>query len=144
MTNTNEMNTVATTEEKKVRRFTKKEYFGMLDKIVEMSEAPNKDELREFIAQQVKLLENKNSSEKPKNKVNEVIKQNILYVLSIAPEPMTISEMLNNDLLSTYVDEDGNTTRNSSQKLTALLKQLDTDKLIVITENKKKRYFSIA
>lgn len=136
---------VATEAVKKERKLTKKEYFHMLDVIVDQSATPNKDELKAFIAAQVKLLDNKkNTSEADKKKSAETsrLAENVLTVLASSEVPLTISEMLDSPLLATYKDGDKE-VKTSSQKLTSILTGLSNLHKVVRTMNKKKAYFSI-
>lgn len=108
---------------------TKREYFAELRTVV----ADNAD-LVAFIDHEVELLNKKNSAPKgktPKQIHNEAYKDTILANLA---SPMTISgivkEVFDNEL--------------SNQRVSALVKQLVDDGLVVRTVEKRTAYFSKA
>lgn len=114
---------------------TKREMFAELTKIVNGAEVTNKEELLNFIAHEVELLNKKNSrSGKPtKTQVeNEEIKTKIFEVLSASNKPMTVTQLLATEELSGL----------SNQKVSALLTQLRKDDKVVRTVEKKVAYYS--
>lgn len=114
---------------------TKREMFAELTKVVNGAEVTNKEELLNFIAHEVELLNKKNSrSGKPtKTQVeNEEIKTKIFEVLSTSNKPMTVTQLLATEELSGL----------SNQKVSALLTQLRKDDKIVRTVEKKVAYYS--
>jgi predicted transcriptional regulator len=121
-------NTTATTTTTK--KITKREKFEMLKAIAEVQANPV---LSEFIERELELLSKKNSAEKKptaQQAENEAIKEIILENLT---ERMTISEMLKTiPELAEY----------SNQKISALMRQLILEGLVVKTEDKRKSYFS--
>jgi predicted transcriptional regulator len=121
-------NTTATTTTAK--KITKREKFEMLKAIAEVQANPV---LSEFIERELELLSKKNSAEKKptaQQAENEAIKEIILENLT---ERMTISEML-----KTIPD----LAEYSNQKISALMRQLILEGLVVKTEDKRKSYFS--
>jgi hypothetical protein len=121
-------NTTATTTTTK--KITKREKFEMLKAIAEVQANPV---LSEFIERELELLSKKNSAEKKptaQQAENEAIKEIILENLT---ERMTISEMQKSiPDLAEY----------SNQKISALMRQLILEGLVVKTEDKHKSYFS--
>lgn len=114
---------------------TKREMFAELTKVVNGAEVTNKEELLNFIAHEVELLNKKNSrSGKPtKTQVeNEEIKTKIFEVLSASNKPMTVTQLLATEKLSGL----------SNQKVSALLTQLRKDDKVVRTVEKKVAYYS--
>lgn len=88
-----------------------------------------------FIDHELELLAKKNSSEKKPTKVQEEnvgIKQVILD--NLTEEGITISD------LQKKVPELGAL---SNQRISALMRQLKNDELVVKTEDKRKSYFSL-
>lgn len=115
---------------------TKREMFAELTKVVNSAEITNKEELLNFIAHEVELLNKKNSrSGKPtKTQVeNEEIKTKIFEVLSASNKPMTVTQLLATDKLNGL----------SNQKVSALLTQLRESGKVVRTVEKKVAYYSI-
>lgn len=118
------------------KKMTKKEMFAMVMKVVEASETANKDEMMDFLAHEIELLERKKSnSAKTKSQVdNEKIMVLILEELAKADNPMTVTELMQTESLY----------GRSNQKLSALLRILKEEGKVVKTTEKKKSYFSLA
>ena len=117
------------------KKMTKREMFAELTKVVNGTEVTNKEELLNFIAHEVELLNKKNSrSGKPtKTQVeNEEIKTKIFEVLLVSNKPMTVTQLLATEELSGL----------SNQKVSALLTQLRKDTKVVRTVEKKVAYYS--
>lgn len=96
-----------------------------------------KEEDKAFIEHELELLAKKNSGERKQTatqKVNEDIKAVIVKALSNG-EKMTIGEICKADEALTDL---------SSQKVSALVRQLVIDGTVVREEIKRKAYFSIA
>lgn len=121
-------NTTTTTATTK--KITKREKFEMLKAIAEVQANPV---LSEFIERELELLAKKNSAEKKptaQQEENEAIKEIILENLT---SRMTISEMQ-----KTIPD----LAEYSNQKISALMRQLILEGLVVKDEDKRKSYFS--
>lgn len=114
------------------KRITKKEYFAMVAGVVEKANPTNKEELLAFINHEVELLEKKSekSGQTKTQKENVGIMETISAVLADMDKPVTITEMIKDERLSTY----------SNQKISALLRQMPN--VVRITE-KKKAFFSL-
>ena len=116
------------------KKITKRDRFNQLLAIAEVKENPG---LVEFIKHELELREKKNSSDKKPTATqieNEGIKEVILDTLS-ADKGLTITEMqkANAELADL-----------SNQKISALIRQLIADKLVVKEEIKRKAYFKLA
>lgn len=112
------------------KKMTKRDYFNRI-----LSYA--KDEDKEFILHELDLLTKKNSGEKKPTatqKENENIKTIIVNVLSDGVA-RTIGEICKADEALSEL---------SSQKVSALVRQLVNDEIVVREEVKRKAYFSIA
>ena len=123
-------NTTATTTTATTKKITKREKFEMLKAIAEVQANPI---LSEFIERELELLAKKNSAEKKptaQQEENEAIKETILENLT---SRMTISEMQ-----KTIPD----LAEYSNQKISALMRQLILEGLVVKDEDKRKSYFS--
>lgn len=111
------------------KKMTKRDYFNRI-----LSYA--KDEDKEFILHELDLLTKKNSGEKKPTatqKENENIKTIIVNVLSDGVA-RTIGEICKADEALSEL---------SSQKVSALVRQLVNDEIVVREEVKRKAYFSI-
>ena len=124
--------TTNTTSTATTKKITKREKFEMLKAIAEVQANPI---LTEFIERELELLSKKNSAEKKptaQQTENEAIKEIILENLT---SRMTISEMQKSiPDLAEY----------SNQKISALVRQMIIDGLVIKTEDKRKSYFSKA
>lgn len=122
-------NTTATTATTK--KITKREKFEMLKAIAEVQANPI---LTEFIEHELELLSKKNADKKPtaQQSANEGIKEAILEGLV---EPMTITEMQKS------IPE---LAELSNQRVSALVRQMIVDGILIRTEEKRKAYFSKA
>lgn len=115
---------------------TKKEMFAKLYELIENSSVNDKVELLGFIDHEVELLEKKASakSQTKTQKENIGIKDIILDVLADNENPMSVSDMLKDERLSTY----------TNQKISALVKQLVDNGSVVRVVDKRKTYFTLA
>ena len=117
------------------KKMTKRDYFNTLLGIAEVKANP---ELVKFIDHELELLAKKNSAEKKPTAVqvaNESIKSVIVETLAENGGKMTISEM---QKASAELGE------LSNQRISALVRQLMNDEMVVRVEEKRKAYFKIA
>lgn len=117
------------------KKMTKREMFAELTKVVNGAEVTNKEELLNFIAHEVELLDKKNSrSGKPTTRQieNEKIKTSILTILECG-KPLTVSQ-----IMATLND-----SNLSNQRVSALLTQLKDVEKVIRTVEKKVAYYSI-
>jgi hypothetical protein len=126
-------------------KVTKKDYFNMVAKIVEASDTANKADILAFINHELELLQKKsNKSGNTKTQVaNEKIYVTIKEVLADLNKAVTISELMVDTRLQTYVEGDETKTM-TNQKLSALVAKLVKTGEVVRTEDKKKAFFSLA
>lgn len=117
-------------------RKTKKEFFNELYSFVENSNIVDKVEMLGFIDHEIELLEKKSSSKAmtKTQKENIGIKDLIVDVLTDNGEAISISDMLKDERLKGY----------TNQKISALIKQLANDGVVVRVEDKKKALFKLA
>ena len=124
------MNATKTTEKK----ITKREKFEML---LALSEVQTNPILTEFIERELELLAKKNSAEKKptaQQTENAGIKEVIIEALTDEENGLTISAMQKkNAELGEY----------SNQKISALVRQMILDGIVVKTEEKGKAYFRL-
>jgi hypothetical protein len=115
----------------KEKKMTKREMFEQIKAVAGLT-----DEMKAFIDRELELLAKKNSAEKKPTKVqeeNKGIKEIILD--NLTEEGITITD------LQKKVPELGEL---SNQKISALMRQLVNDLVVVKTEDKRKSYFSLA
>jgi hypothetical protein len=117
-----------------MKKITKRERFESLLNMAEVQADPG---MVEFINHELELLAKKNSSEKKptaQQVANEAIKQAIV-------------DGMERDHLYTITDIQKNVpecAELSNQKVSALVRQLKDDNVVVKTEDKRKSYFSLA
>ena len=117
-----------------MKKITKRERFESLLNMAEVQADPG---MVEFINHELELLARKNSSEKKptaQQVANEAIKQAIV-------------DGMERDHLYTITDIQKNVPACadlSNQKISALVRQLKDDGVVVKTEDKRKSYFSLA
>ena len=115
-------------------KMTKRDYFNSL---LSLSEVQADETLVSFINHELELLSKKNSSEKKptaQQVANEAIKQAIV-------------DGMERDHFYTITDIQKNVpecAELSNQKISALVRQLKDDGVVVKTEDKRKSYFSLA
>lgn len=115
-----------------IKKLTKKEKYGMVLEYI----PEDKEFLKEFIVNEIALLEKKaNSSSKTKVQVeNEVIKEKIVAYLTETKKRYTITEFQTEfEDMATY----------SNQKLSALFTQLKKENKVSHIQDKKKSYFFV-
>ena len=117
------------------KKITKKELFGMLLAIEEVSQSQI---LVDFINHELELLQKKSekSSTSKQKKENEIIQNQLLADLALLSEPVTVDEFRKE---SAYVIENGF----SNQKVSAMFSALIKKGLIEKTVVKGKSYFSV-
>lgn len=117
------------------KKMTKKDYFAIL-RASYPATAENYDEVIAFIDHEIELLNRKNSSEKKptaQQTQNEVIKTAIA-------EGMTANRLYTVTEIQKEIAE---CAELSNQRVSALLRQMKDDGIVVRTEDKRKAYFSI-
>lgn len=119
------------------KKMTKAVAWGIVKGIVETSGHPQAEELVAKIDNELALLAKKNSAEKKPTAVqvaNEGIKQSIVDGMEVGKK-YTITDIMKS------IDE---CAELSNQRVSALVRQLVTDGVVVRTEEKRKAYFSLA
>ena len=115
------------------KKMTQKEFFNECVKIFK----EDRPDLAEFAKGRIEALDKKSENKKPtKTQVeNEGLKEVITTVLSESENPMTVTEMLATKRFA---------ENTSNQKLSALLRQMVDDKVVVKTIEKKVSRFALA
>lgn len=116
------------------KKLTKRDHYNALLALEEVKANPK---LVEFIEHELELLDRKNSAEKKptaQQTANEAIKVAILDNMAEGAK-YTITDLIKS------VPECADLT---NQRVSALVRQLVDDKVVVRTEDKRKAYFSLA
>lgn len=118
-------------------KITKRESFKM---IIEVLENNDRADLVEVMNHEIELLDKKKASGKmTKTQTENVgIKELILQALDTIGEPVTITDLLKNNV-ALY-----DAVAGSNQKVSALMTQLKKENKVIRTTNGKKALFSIA
>lgn len=123
-------------------KMTKRDWFQAIAAMVEVSNSPQKKDALAFITHEVEMLDRKSAKTTltKTQKENIEIKAMLKDLLFEVAEPMTISQIMEREEVKNYPSE----TKLSSQKVSALIKQMKDAGEVVRTEDKKKAYFSLA
>ncbi len=133
------------------RASTKREKFETLLTIISTADFTSKidkQELIDFLNSEIVLLDEKKtiSNFSTKKVENQVLKETIFEVLEEIGKPVTISELMENEMLKEYaeISNKGPIIKEmTNQKLSALVSQLKKEGKVIRTEIGKKAYFEI-
>ena len=123
------------------KKMTQKEYFANIIKLLNGEDAEiSADEAIEFVEGRIDVLSRKSGSRKPTKvqQENGTAKEKIAEALTEAGKPVTVTELIG------LVDFSELPFDPTSQKLSALLKQMVEAGTVVKTTDKKKSLFAIA
>lgn len=114
------------------KKMTKKEMFGLLLELLETAEVAERDELKNFVAHEIEMIENKAEKAKTykRKKTADVLKEQIYTKLDVL-EFRTI-----HDIVSDFNDADI-TAAKVSARLTSLVKEGVAIKEEIKIENRK-------
>ena len=121
------------------KKMTKKEMFGLLLGLLETAEVAERDELKNFVAHEIEMIENKAEKAKTykRKKTADVLKEQIYTKLDIL-EFRTI-----HDIVSDFNDADI-TAAKVSARLTSLVKEGVAIKEEIKIENRKLMGYKLA
>lgn len=121
------------------KKMTKKEMFGLLLGLLETAEVAERDELKNFVAHEIEMIENKAEKAKTykRKKVADVLKEQIYTKLDVL-EFRTI-----HDIVSDFNDADI-TAAKVSARLTSLVKEGLAIKEEIKIENRKLMGYKLA
>ena len=119
-----------------IKKMTKKDYFAIL-RASYPATAENYDEVIAFIDHELELLAKKNSADK-KPTAQQVANDGIKTAIA---EGMTPNRLYTVTEIQKEVAE---CAELSNQRVSALLRQMVTDGVVIRTEDKRKAYFSLA
>lgn len=114
------------------KKMTKRDYFNAI-----LSKYPLTDAEKAFVEHELELLEKKNSSEK-KPTAQQTANENIKSAIA---EGMTSNRLYTVTEIQKEIPACADL---SNQRVSALLRQMKDDGIIVRTEDKRKAYFSLA
>lgn len=121
------------------KKMTKKEMFGLLLELLETAEVAERDELKNFVAHEIEMIENKAEKAKTykRKKTADVLKEQIYTKLDVL-EFRTI-----HDIVSDFNDADI-TAAKVSARLTSLVKEGLAVKEEIKIENRKLMGYKLA
>ena len=121
------------------KKMTKKEMFGLLLELLETAEVAERDELKNFVAHEIEMIENKAEKAKTykRKKTADVLKEQIYTKLDVF-EFRTI-----HDIVSDFNDADI-TAAKVSARLTSLVKEGLAVKEEIKIENRKLMGYKLA
>ena len=121
------------------KKMTKKEMFGLLLELLETAEVAERDELKNFVAHEIEMIENKAEKAKTykRKKTADVLKEQIYTKLDVL-EFRTI-----HDIVSDFNDADI-TAAKVSARLTSLVKEGIAIKEEIKIENRKLMGYKLA
>lgn len=121
------------------KKMTKKEMFGLLLELLETAEVTERDELKNFVAHEIEMIENKAEKAKTykRKKTADVLKEQIYTKLDVL-EFRTI-----HDIVSDFNDADI-TAAKVSARLTSLVKEGLAIKEEIKIENRKLMGYKLA
>ena len=121
------------------KKMTKKEMFGLLLELLETAEVAERDELKNFVAHEIEMIENKAEKAKTykRKKVADVLKEQIYTKLDVL-EFRTI-----HDIVSDFDNADI-TAAKVSARLTSLVKEGLAIKEEIKIENRKLMGYKLA
>ena len=121
------------------KKMTKKEMFGLLLELLETAEVAERDELKNFVAHEIEMIENKAEKAKTykRKKPADVLKEQIYTKLDVL-EFRTI-----HDIVSDFNDADI-TAAKVSARLTSLVKEGVAIKEEIKIENRKLMGYKLA
>lgn len=121
------------------KKMTKKEMFGLLLELLETAEVAERDELKNFVAHEIEMIENKAEKAKTykRKKTADVLKEQIYTKLDVL-EFRTI-----HDIVSDFNDADI-TAAKVSARLTSLVKEGLAIKEEIKIENRKLMGYKLA
>ena len=114
------------------KKMTKRDYFNAI-----LSKYPLTDAEKDFVKHELELLEKKNSSEK-KPTAQQVANDGIKTAIA---EGMSPNRLYTVTEIQKEIPE---CAELSNQRVSALLRQMKDDGVVVRTEDKRKAYFSLA
>lgn len=124
-------------------KVTEREFYKM---IIDMAKENERQDIVDFANKKIEQLNRKASGSRKENETSVEIANMIYDVLVKANEKMTISQLLQNEILKTYTYTDGKEIKHlTNQKISAILNKMANPKegnaKVVRVPDKKNVYF---
>lgn len=124
-------------------KVTERELYGM---IIDLAKENERQDIIDFANKKIEQLNRKASGSRKENETSVEIANMIYDVLVKANEKMTISQLLQNEILKTYTYTDGKEIKHlTNQKISAILNKMANPKegnaKVVRIPDKKNVYF---
>lgn len=118
------------------KKLTKTDKINLL---LEIEEVKNNEMLVDFLNNEKKLLKKKRTTKTSAE--NEKLKEILLDILADTKEPLTITQMLETEVLTNFKTESGK--KLSNQKINALITQLKNEHEVFNVRDKKKSMYRL-
>lgn len=124
-------------------KVTERELYGM---IIDLAKENERQDIIDFANKKIEQLNRKASGSRKENETTIEITNMVYGILVQANEKMTISQLLQNDILKNYTYEDGKEIKHlTNQKISAILNKMANPKegnaKVVRIPDKKNVYF---
>lgn len=122
-------------------KVTERELYGM---IIDLAKENERQDIIDFANKKIEQLNRKASGSRKENETTIEITNMVYGILVQANEKMTISQLLQNDILKNYTYEDGKEIKHlTNQKLSPILNKLVKENKVIRVAEGKKVYFTV-
>ena len=122
-------------------KVTEREFYKM---IIDMAKENERQDIVDFANKKIEQLNRKASGSRKENETTIEITNMVYGILVQANEKMTISQLLQNDILKNYTYEDGKEIKHlTNQKLSPVLNKLVKENKVIRVAEGKKVYFTV-
>lgn len=122
-------------------KVTERELYGM---IIDLAKENERQDIIDFANKKIEQLNRKASGSRKENETTIEITNMVYGILAQANEKMTISQLLQNDILKNYTYEDGKEIKHlTNQKLSPVLNKLVKENKVIRVAEGKKVYFTV-
>lgn len=122
-------------------KVTERELYGM---IIDLAKENERQDIIDFANKKIEQLNRKASGSRKENETTIEITNMVYGILVQANEKMTISQLLQNDILKNYTYEDGKEIKHlTNQKLSPVLNKLVKENKVIRVAEGKKVYFTV-
>lgn len=122
-------------------KVTERELYGM---IIDLAKENERQDIIDFANKKIEQLNRKASGSRKENETTIEITNMVYDILVQANEKMTISQLLQNDILKNYTYEDGKEIKHlTNQKLSPVLNKLVKENKVIRVAEGKKVYFTV-
>lgn len=122
-------------------KVTERELYGM---IIDLAKENERQDIIDFANKKIEQLNRKASGSRKENETTIEITNMVYGILVQVNEKMTISQLLQNDILKNYTYEDGKEIKHlTNQKLSPVLNKLVKENKVIRVAEGKKVYFTV-